>query len=104
MHRRNFLAAGSVGLLTAGTKHPSRLPLDACDCSFVPQAGPAGLQAFSEVSSGLKITGVKVFGVSAIRGGRLPARPVDEDQGKLYSVICLSMRRSGISHMMATIT
>src|SRR3954451_22855475 len=64
MHRRNFLAAGSAGLLTAATKHPSRLPINACDCSFAPQAGPVGLQAFSDVSSGLKITGVKVFGVS----------------------------------------
>src|SRR6476620_4328417 len=65
MHRRNFLAVGSASLLGAATtKHSSRLPLDACDCSFVPQAGPLGLEAFSDVSSGLKITGVKVFGVS----------------------------------------
>src|SRR3954462_9443515 len=64
MHRRNFLAVGSAGLLAAGTKHSSRLPIDSYGCSFVPQAGPVGLQAFNDVSSGLKITGVKVFGVS----------------------------------------
>src|SRR6476620_2690672 len=65
MHRRNFLAVGSASLLGAATtKHSSRLPLDACDCSFVPQAGPLGLEAFSDGNSGLKVTGMKVFGVS----------------------------------------
>src|SRR5690242_11001385 len=73
MHRRNFLAVGSSGLLGAATtKHSGRLPLEACDCSFVPQAVPVGLQAFSDVSYGLKITNVKVVGVSLTKNSDRP--------------------------------
>src|SRR5271167_230398 len=68
--RRNFLALGAAGLGMATTK-PTRpaLSMEACGCAWEPQAvaqqnGPAGLQAFAEVQSGLKITGLKVFGVS----------------------------------------
>jgi galactonate dehydratase len=38
--------------------------MDWCGCSFVPQAGAAGVQAFSHLNSGLKITGLKVISVS----------------------------------------
>src|ERR1700730_2233972 len=69
VRRRNFLALGSAGLATAGTANRPTLPIDACGCSMQlrvggPQSGPAGLAAFADVQSGLKITGVKVFGVS----------------------------------------
>src|SRR5437870_4269276 len=69
MRRRNFLALGTAGLATAGTTKRTRvLTDDSCGCSFQaglgPQSGPVGAQAFAGVSSGLKITGLKVFGVS----------------------------------------
>src|SRR3954469_7110440 len=64
MQRRNFLALGTASLAAAGSSKRTRMGMDSCGCSFLPQAGPAGLQSFSEVNSGLKITGVKVFGVS----------------------------------------
>ena len=70
MFRRNFLALGSTGLAMAGIKTARRgLGLEDCGCALEPQAaaqqnGPAGLQAFESVQSGLKITGMKVFGVS----------------------------------------
>ncbi|MBV9082095.1 MAG: hypothetical protein JOZ62_05425, partial [Acidobacteriaceae bacterium] len=64
MHRRDFLALGSSGFALAATpKRPSR-GFDWCDCSLLPQSGPTGLEAFSDLHSGLKITGLKVFGVS----------------------------------------
>jgi galactonate dehydratase len=65
VHRRNFLALGSTSLAVAGTsKTRSVLPAALCSCSPVPEAVPAGLQAFDHLHSGLKITGLKVFGVS----------------------------------------
>jgi len=70
MRRRNFLALVSAGMALAGTKKRPSLEADAsCGCEFQPQAGgrgagQAGLQAFSDLQSGLKITGMKVFGVS----------------------------------------
>jgi galactonate dehydratase len=50
----------------AGTTKRPRVESDGCGCSMQPQAqnGPAGLAAFADVSSGIKITGLKVFGVS----------------------------------------
>src|SRR6185503_1635966 len=65
MRRRNFLALGSAGIVTAGTRNRTRLETTSCGCSFLPQAaGPLGLQAFADTNSGLRITGLKVFGVS----------------------------------------
>src|SRR5579884_1056094 len=64
MRRRNFLALGSAGLATAASAKRSSLLTDSCGCAFQTQAGPVGVQAFAGVSSGLKITGLKVFGVS----------------------------------------
>ncbi|HEY1217173.1 MAG TPA: galactonate dehydratase [Bryobacteraceae bacterium] len=64
MRRRNFLAFGSASLALASTKSASRLPMNSCGCCFLPQTGPAGLEAFADLHSGLKITNVKVFGVS----------------------------------------
>src|SRR5947209_12118223 len=75
MRRRNFLALGSAGVALAGTK--KRPPLEigsSCGCALQPpqgrgpgrgmQNGPGGLEAFADVQSGIKITGLKVFGVS----------------------------------------
>jgi galactonate dehydratase len=65
MHRRNFLSLGSTGLAVAGTsKTRSVLPAVLCSCSPLPEAVPAGLQAFDHLHSGLKVTGLKAFGVS----------------------------------------
>src|SRR5690349_8217437 len=68
MRRRNFLALGSAGVLSAATRNHSRPATDWCDYSLLPQAGqqtgPVGLEAFADINSGLKITGLKVFGVS----------------------------------------
>ena len=65
MLRRKFVALGSAGIAMAGTKKRPSLESDLCGCALQPQAGgPAGLQAFASVQSGLKITGMKVFGVS----------------------------------------
>ena len=69
MRRRNFLALGSAGVALAGARKRPGLELDAsCGCDLQPQAGGRGgagnLQAFANLQSGIKITGVKVFGVS----------------------------------------
>jgi galactonate dehydratase len=71
MRRRNFLALGSAGVALAGVKR--RSPLEAvdasCGCEFQLSGrgqgqGPPVAQAFANLQSGLKITGMKVFGVS----------------------------------------
>ena len=69
MRRRSFLALGSAGVLSGASRNHSRPGADLCGCSFLPQAGPSqtgpvGLEAFADINSGLKITGLKVFGVS----------------------------------------
>src|SRR5690349_3872957 len=73
MRRRNFLALGSAGVALAGTKGRHPLAVDAsCGCDFQVQGpgrgpGRGGMtseQAFANLQSGIKITGVKVFGVS----------------------------------------
>jgi galactonate dehydratase len=38
--------------------------MEGCGCSFAPQSAIPGANAFADLHSGLKITGVKVFGVS----------------------------------------
>lgn len=84
VRRRNFLALGSTGAALAGTagmalagskRRPPLAELDSsCGCALQPpqgrgrgrgpQNGPMGLEAFADVRSGIKITGMKVFGVS----------------------------------------
>src|ERR1035438_8556694 len=70
VRRRNFLALGSAGVALAGTKKRPSLAADAaCGCEFQPQAGGRGrggpvVDAFANLQSGLKITGLKVFGIS----------------------------------------
>ena len=62
MRRRGFLGlAGAAPAL--GSKF-----VDSCGCAMMPQAaamsGPVGAAAFEKVGSKLRITNVKVFGVS----------------------------------------
>src|SRR5678816_96720 len=64
MRRRNFLALAPAGLAMAATPKRGRVVTDSCGCAFQTQTGPLGLEAFADVPSGLKITGLKVFGVS----------------------------------------
>jgi galactonate dehydratase len=64
MLRRNFLAFGAAGLAlgeNAANTETRRAVVDGCACSFAPQAVTG---AFDGLQSGLKITGMKVFGVS----------------------------------------
>ena len=62
MNRRHFLHGS---LLAAGlAARPSRAQRPSCDCAMFPQAAAAAPDAFAGVSSKLKITGMKTFGVS----------------------------------------
>ena len=66
MLRRNFLAAGSaasVRLAFGGRAKRHASEVDSCACA--PLQAVAGLpDAFTNVHSGVKITGIKIFGVS----------------------------------------
>jgi galactonate dehydratase len=57
MKRRHFLGAAGLGLQRASAQR-------GCDCAIAPQAIAAGQDPFAPVASGVKITGMKVFGVS----------------------------------------
>jgi galactonate dehydratase len=59
MRRRNFLALSGAGLAYG---RRSRTPADLCDCAPAPP--PAAVESFAGLQSGVKITGMKVFGVS----------------------------------------
>src|SRR3982751_5937000 len=69
MRRRSFLALGSAGLALA-QKRTQRAPIIDCGCGLAPQQGGRGalgqasLAGFERLQSGLKVTGMKVFGVS----------------------------------------
>ena len=61
MKRRHFLGSA----LAAGTLTPRARTADLCGCALSPQfAAPAENPAWQPVSSGVKVTGMKVFGVS----------------------------------------
>ena len=71
MRRRSFLALGSAGLALAQKRTQRANLIDDCGCGFAPQQGGRGggfgqtsLAGFERVQSGLKVTGMKVFGVS----------------------------------------
>jgi galactonate dehydratase len=64
MRRRNFLAFGTAGLAMASTNKRPAVSMEGCGCSFAPQSAIPRTDAFADLHSGLKITGVKVFGVS----------------------------------------
>jgi galactonate dehydratase len=61
MRRRNFFSSLAAGALAA----PSAGASDLCGCApMMQQATPLGAAAFANVGSKLRITGMKVFGVS----------------------------------------
>ncbi len=68
MLRRGFLGVGAAGVALSA-KRPHR-PADFCGCAPAPP--PAGDAAFEKFSSGVKITGLKVFGVSLTRDSDRP--------------------------------
>src|SRR5436190_12942953 len=74
MRRRSFLALGSAGLAFAQGR--GRRPVADCGCGFAPQGGrglgQATLAGFDRLQSGLKVTGMKVFGVSLTRTSDRP--------------------------------
>lgn len=59
MRRRNF-----VGWLGGGVAAQGLRASDVCGCAMMPQAAAVGADAFAGVGSKIKITAVKVFGVS----------------------------------------
>ena len=63
--RRRQLLQGAATAILAGSAHAVRHPSLDCGCAFqaVPPA-PAGAAAFERVGSRLRVTGMKVFGVS----------------------------------------
>jgi len=68
VRRRSFLGLGASGLAFAQSRARERAPLD-CGCGFAPQQlgrgqAQATLAGFERLQSGLKVTGMKVFGVS----------------------------------------
>jgi len=71
MLRRGFLALGGAGL-AFGSHHARRLPAGSCGCALAPQPQAADQSAFNAVQSGVKITGMKVFGVSLSRQSDRP--------------------------------
>ena len=69
MRRRSFLALGSAGLALAQKRRPARagmrrLRLWLRASTAAGGAGQASLAGFERLQSGLKVTGMKVFGVS----------------------------------------
>src|SRR3954468_21756726 len=68
VRRRSFLGLGASGLAFAQGRAPKRELVD-CGCGFAPQQlgrgqTQASLAGFERLESGLKVTGIKVFGVS----------------------------------------
>jgi galactonate dehydratase len=68
MRRRQFLGSAGAAMMAghaSGDSRPST-PASLCDCSFQfqGQTGPVGAAAFEGLGSKVKITNVKVFGVS----------------------------------------
>ena len=73
MQRRSFLALGSAFGSTGGLALAKRRSaIEPCECSFFQPAAPVGSDAFANVHSGIKITNVKVFGVSLTRESDRP--------------------------------
>ena len=64
MRRRQLLQGAATALLAGGAQAVRRPSLD-CGCAFQAlPAAPAGAAAFERVGSRLRVTGMKVFGVS----------------------------------------
>jgi galactonate dehydratase len=73
MLRRKFLAFGGAGMAFVGNAAKTEKRqnvMEGCGCSLAPQAVFGS--AFDHLQSGLKITGMKVFGVSLTRNSDRP--------------------------------
>src|SRR4051812_49942863 len=68
MKRRNFIGTGVL----AGVFGPSARAADLCGCGLFAQAGAVEPDPMAGVGSGVKITGLKVFGVSLTRDSDRP--------------------------------
>lgn len=79
MQRRGFLALGGSGLAWAA--RGGRQPASLCGCAAAPP--PAGSDAFEGLHSGVRISGLKVFGVSLTRTSDRPYVfvKIETDQG-----------------------
>jgi galactonate dehydratase len=66
MKRRQFLGSAAAAMAASRATGESRhaLPASLCDCTFQTQTGPVGTEAFRDHGSKVRITNVKVFGVS----------------------------------------
>jgi len=64
MRRRSFLALGGAGLAMAQDSARRRAIPEDCGCAFAPQPRANTTAGFARLQSGLKVTGMKVFGVS----------------------------------------
>ena len=70
MRRRDILQGAAAAALLTGRARAGRKPLD-CGCEFQMQSAlPSG--AFEKVGSKLRVTGMKVFGVSLSAGSDRP--------------------------------
>src|SRR6266536_416000 len=77
MRRRSFLGLSTAGLALANGRSQRRgISIADCGCSFAPpqpgRGGQAPLAGFDHLQSGLKVTGMKVFGVSLTRTSDRP--------------------------------
>ena len=73
MRRRSFLAISGTGLAFAHD-NPRRAAFPDCGCAMTPPQPQArgSLAGFDRLQSGLKVTGMKVFGVSLTRNSDRP--------------------------------
>ena len=73
MRRRSFLSISGAGLAFAHD-HPRRAALPDCGCAMAPPQpqGRGSLAGFDRLQSGLRVTGMKVFGVSLTRNSDRP--------------------------------
>src|SRR5215510_4758182 len=76
MRRRSFLGLGTAGLALANGRSQRRgISVADCGCGFAPPqrgGGQASLAVFERLQSGIKVTGMKVFGVSLTRTSDRP--------------------------------
>jgi len=66
MRRRQFLSGAAAAWSAGRVAGESRRvpPVSACDCALAPQALPPGADAFRGLGSKVRVTNLKVFGVS----------------------------------------
>ncbi|HEY6185113.1 MAG TPA: galactonate dehydratase [Terriglobales bacterium] len=74
MNRRRFLGSALAGAATSSLMVPSLNAADLCDCHLIAQAAPVPVENpnWQTVTSNVRITGMKVFGVSLTRDSDRP--------------------------------